>query len=158
MRGLGMSRHETQKLKSYPDVREHNGYKPSTEEHRSILPRIIILEELLGSETSSLPRNWTASLPSKLSLGLFSIHSSLTFLESLSKKLERVLSTSFRRNQLNYKVRFQVPTAASIKMAVFWDVAPYSLVEVYRRFRGVCCLPHQGDRDLQLNYKFLQAL
>jgi hypothetical protein len=24
-----------------------------------------------------------------------------------------------------------------MKMTVFWDVAPFSLVEVYRRFRGV---------------------
>jgi hypothetical protein len=30
-------------------------------------------------------------------------------------------------------VRFQVLTAASMKIAVFWDVAPCSLVEVYRR-------------------------
>jgi hypothetical protein len=28
-------------------------------------------------------------------------------------------------------------------MAVFWVVAPCSLVEVYRRFRGICCLHHQ---------------
>jgi hypothetical protein len=33
-------------------------------------------------------------------------------------------------------VRFQVPTAASMKMTVFWDVAPCNLVEVDRRFRG----------------------
>jgi hypothetical protein len=31
-----------------------------------------------------------------------------------------------------------------MKMAVFWVVAPCSLVEVYRRFRGTCCLHHQG--------------
>jgi hypothetical protein len=31
-------------------------------------------------------------------------------------------------------------------MAVFWVVAPCSLVEVYQRFRGPCCLHHQGDR------------
>jgi hypothetical protein len=36
----------------------------------------------------------------------------------------------------NDVVRFHVLTAASIKMAVFWDVAPNSLVEVCRRFRG----------------------
>jgi hypothetical protein len=29
-----------------------------------------------------------------------------------------------------------------MKMAVFWVVAPCSLVEVYQRFRGPCCL-HQ---------------
>jgi hypothetical protein len=42
-------------------------------------------------------------------------------------------------------VRFQVLTAASMKMTVFWDVAPCSLVDVYRRFRGTYCLHHQGD-------------
>jgi hypothetical protein len=30
-------------------------------------------------------------------------------------------------------------------MAVFWVVAPCSLVEVYQRFRGPCCLHHQGE-------------
>jgi hypothetical protein len=34
-----------------------------------------------------------------------------------------------------------------MKMAVFWVVAPCSLVEVYQRFRGPCCLHHQGDRS-----------
>jgi hypothetical protein len=31
---------------------------------------------------------------------------------------------------------FQVLTAASMKQAAFWDIAPRNLVEVYRRFRG----------------------
>jgi hypothetical protein len=35
-------------------------------------------------------------------------------------------------------------------MAVFWVVAPCSLVEVYQRFRGPCCLHHQGES--LLNY------
>jgi hypothetical protein len=30
-------------------------------------------------------------------------------------------------------------------MAVFWVVASCSLVEVFRRFRGACCLHRQGD-------------
>jgi hypothetical protein len=38
-------------------------------------------------------------------------------------------------------VRFQVLTAANMKMALFWVAAPSSLVEVYQRFRGACCLP-----------------
>jgi hypothetical protein len=33
----------------------------------------------------------------------------------------------------------------NLKMAVFWVVAPCSLVEVYQRFRGTCCLHHEGD-------------
>jgi hypothetical protein len=42
--------------------------------------------------------------------------------------------------------------AASMKMTVFWDVAPCCLVEVYRRFRCACCLHHQGDdRPTQRN-------
>jgi hypothetical protein len=37
-------------------------------------------------------------------------------------------------------------TTSFIKnMAVSWVVAPCSLVEVYQRFRGPCCLHHQGD-------------
>jgi hypothetical protein len=38
----------------------------------------------------------------------------------------------------------------STKMAVFWVVAPCSLVEVYQRFRGPCCLHHQGDIALMM--------
>jgi hypothetical protein len=34
-----------------------------------------------------------------------------------------------------------------LKKAVFWDVAPCSLVEVYRRFRGAYCLHYQGDEE-----------
>jgi hypothetical protein len=38
------------------------------------------------------------------------------------------------------KVGFEVLTAVSTKMAVFWVVAPCSVVGVYQRFRGPCCL------------------
>jgi hypothetical protein len=31
-----------------------------------------------------------------------------------------------------------------MKIIVFWDVAPCSLLETDRRFRGSCCLDHQG--------------
>jgi hypothetical protein len=41
-------------------------------------------------------------------------------------------------------VRFQVLTAASMKMRAGWDIAPCSLVGVDRRFRGLYC-PHNGD-------------
>jgi hypothetical protein len=40
------------------------------------------------------------------------------------------------------QVRFQVLTATSMKMAVYWNVSPCSLVEAYRRFTGACCLHH----------------
>jgi hypothetical protein len=50
-----------------------------------------------------------------------------------------------KEKQINQKVGFEVLTAVSRKMDVFWVVAPCSLVEVYHRFRGPCCLHHQGD-------------
>jgi hypothetical protein len=40
-----------------------------------------------------------------------------------------------------------------MEMAVFWVVAPCSLVDVYQRFGGPCCLHHQGHR-LVVCYKF----
>jgi hypothetical protein len=36
------------------------------------------------------------------------------------------------------------PKESSQKMTVFWDVAPCSLVEIERRFRGAYCLLHQA--------------
>jgi hypothetical protein len=30
-------------------------------------------------------------------------------------------------------------------MAIFWVVAPCGLVDIYRRFRGACCLYHQSE-------------
>jgi hypothetical protein len=36
------------------------------------------------------------------------------------------------KDDKNFSVRFQVLTAASMKMTVFWVVAPCSLVEFYR--------------------------
>jgi hypothetical protein len=39
---------------------------------------------------------------------------------------------------------FQVLKATSIKAAVFWDVAPCSVVDTSRRFRGTYCLHHEG--------------
>jgi hypothetical protein len=42
-------------------------------------------------------------------------------------------------------VWFKVLTEVSMKMAVFWFVAPISLVEVYRRFRGTSLPTSSGD-------------
>jgi hypothetical protein len=54
------------------------------------------------------------------------------------------------RNSFDF-VRFEFLTVTSMKMAVFWVVAPCSLVEVYRRFRGACCLHHQ-DNETSVNF------
>jgi hypothetical protein len=41
-----------------------------------------------------------------------------------------------------------------MKMTAFWDIAPCSLIEVDRHFRGAYCLHHQGDdiRDYTTQY------
>jgi hypothetical protein len=41
-------------------------------------------------------------------------------------------------------LRFQVLTVVGMSMTVFWDVAPCSLVYVYKRFGGAYCPHHQG--------------
>jgi hypothetical protein len=50
----------------------------------------------------------------------------------------------FRIQTKQILVRFKILTAASMKI-VFCDVAPCSLVEINRRFRGAYCLHHQED-------------
>jgi hypothetical protein len=42
-------------------------------------------------------------------------------------------------------------------MIVFWDVAPSSLVEVHRRFRGAHCLHHQDDRTSETPINFYET-
>jgi hypothetical protein len=54
-------------------------------------------------------------------------------------------------------IGFEVLTAVSAKMAVVWVVAPCSLVEVYQRFRGPCCLHHQGERASETLVNFYQT-
>jgi hypothetical protein len=46
-------------------------------------------------------------------------------------------------------VRFEVLTAMSMKMAVFWNAAGCGLVSTDRRFRGAYCLHHHGDESLK---------
>jgi hypothetical protein len=68
----------------------------------------------------------------------------LTF---LFLKTGSLIVSSLRSRNIVEKITFvgfEVLTAVSTKMVVFWVVAPCSLVEVYQRFRGPCCL-HQGD-------------
>jgi hypothetical protein len=50
------------------------------------------------------------------------------------------------------RVRFQILTAASMKMTVFCDVAPYSLVEIYRRFgRSASVISDRSDGGVSKN-------
>jgi hypothetical protein len=43
-----------------------------------------------------------------------------------------------------YYIKFQVLTAASVTMTVFWEVAPWSVVEIGQHFGGTHCL-HQDN-------------
>jgi hypothetical protein len=61
-------------------------------------------------------------------------------------------SAFFSERKITIHVGSEVVTAVSTKMTVFWVVAPCSLVEVYRRFRGPCCLHHQGDDSSLVNF------
>jgi hypothetical protein len=64
----------------------------------------------------------------------------------VSSKAEALfLSSSLGHVGTKLNVRFEVLTAVSTKMAVFWVVTQCCLVEVYQRFRGDCCLHRQGD-------------
>jgi hypothetical protein len=47
--------------------------------------------------------------------------------------------------ELQYGKGLEETEEVFIKIHVFWVVAPCSLVEVYQRFRGPCCLHHHGD-------------
>jgi hypothetical protein len=57
---------------------------------------------------------------------------------------------NYVNDNTDYEVRFEVLKAVRTKMAVFWVAAPCSLVEVYQRFRGTCCLHHQGDLQIYI--------
>jgi hypothetical protein len=54
-------------------------------------------------------------------------------------------------------VRFQVLTAASMKMAVFWVVAPCGLVGVYRRFRSAIALMIEAASTSETSVNFSQT-
>jgi hypothetical protein len=54
-------------------------------------------------------------------------------------------TAQIHNENLLHSVGFEVLTAVSTKMTVFWVVAPCCLVEVYERFRGPCCLHHRPD-------------
>jgi hypothetical protein len=60
-------------------------------------------------------------------------------------KVHRSVVETIRNVTKQYEVGFEVLTAVSMKIAVFWVVAPCRLLDVYQRFRGPCCLHHQGD-------------
>jgi hypothetical protein len=65
------------------------------------------------------------------------------FSDSPARRVIRILQGKC----ISYWAEGLVQTTKTLKMAVFWVVAPCCLVEVYRRFRGACCLHLQGPDD-----------
>jgi hypothetical protein len=66
-----------------------------------------------------------------------------------SRKPENLSSEGIPKEKKLYAYTFLCPYLTTfkllLKMTVFCDAAPCSLVEVNRRFRGKYCLYHQGD-------------
>jgi hypothetical protein len=47
---------------------------------------------------------------------------------------------------ITIRVRLEMFIVVTVKVAVFWDVTPCKLVEVYWHISGTCCLHLQGTR------------
>jgi hypothetical protein len=65
-------------------------------------------------------------------------------------------SVFYWKSQNCFNTGVNVTTFRRQKIAVFWIVAPCSLVEVYRRFRGPCCLDLWNVGKLLPDYTALQ--
>jgi hypothetical protein len=61
------------------------------------------------------------------------------------------------QSMLKYVVGFEVLTAVSMKMAVFWVVAQCSLVEVYQHFRVLATLIMEAARTSEMLINFYQT-
>jgi hypothetical protein len=62
-----------------------------------------------------------------------------------SQKVFQIKVLDFNQIYILCLVRFQVLTAASMKLTAFWDIASCNLEEVYCCFRGAYCLHHQDS-------------
>jgi hypothetical protein len=100
---------------------------------------------------------WSSSLKQATTTSFCILpNSSFVICIPLGATVDKASLNNLRRNKNMLLIgRFQVLTAASMKITVFWDVAPCSLVEVYRRCRGTCCLHHQGDYPDDEGSKYL---
>jgi hypothetical protein len=58
--------------------------------------------------------------------------------------MNMIHDTKTKKNNV-LKVKFEVLTAASMKMTFFWVVESCSLVEHCRRSKGAYCLQHRSD-------------
>jgi hypothetical protein len=78
-------------------------------------------------------------------LSFFSYSPRPTLCSSMSWPKQHRIRSLKAMDFVRYKSVVMSQLMLHMKMAVFWIVAPCSLVEVYQRFRGPYCLHHQGD-------------
>jgi len=79
------------------------------------------------------------------------------FRNSLHKKKDFKTRVSLWTWQVLLYGRFQVLTATDIKMSIFCDAAPCSLIEIQRYCRGTYCLHHQGDNRPVISANFYRS-
>jgi hypothetical protein len=106
-----------------------------------------------GGDVRSESHTWRCALPDSLCLGhlqgrtLRCKHSEKGTWSGRIAKPENSMVQSHQINSwriLSFFIRlFAWPTIGEV--TVFWVIATCSLVEVYQRFIGPCCLHHQGD-------------
>jgi hypothetical protein len=82
------------------------------------------------------------SLETAMTLFKVKIMAILTYTTTYMAASNRKRPSRPRSNQGNIVKEYEVLTAANMNTAVFWVLAPCSLVEVYRRFIDTCCLHH----------------
>jgi hypothetical protein len=100
------------------------------EKHECDLPHCHIDYSNSNLKPITKEYQWRTGVWSQVSFPLYSLRLSFCFWS--------VYITGFSDNNIPiFVVVFTI-----VKMAVFWDVVLCSLVEVYRRFRGACCLHH----------------
>jgi hypothetical protein len=67
-----------------------------------------------------------------------------------NRTVARASTNAFEQRSFQMVI-FQVLTAASTEVTVYWDIALYSLVETGRRFGLPDCLHHEGYHRSQMN-------
>jgi hypothetical protein len=72
---------------------------------------------------------------------------SIKYLGLVPMNSKTVFETIHKRflNKFKNHVKLRLPVLNAANITVFWDVAPYGLLETDRRFRGAYHLHHQTD-------------
>jgi hypothetical protein len=91
---------------------------------------------LLWNVPWQMSASWCSELDGRKEANYNSITTQTFWPNNASRR--KVNCHSFQFKKKIYNLRWN---AYMFKLTVFWDVAPCSLVDIYRRFRGACC-PH----------------